>query len=381
MACKGTEEHLSSLIAQAKTKARVRAIRTVKGMYFGTDCSSPHLVPVPVQKSLGNPMRPVDALFTTYIPVTMPETFIVLSLDRFIIHVPQYPADSRVPDPFSYTIFFSNCPFDKPNRLLRKLAGDVHITVRGPILVVKSDQKGVIKPIVKAETRLMEKLVTAPHLPMPRRSTKPIRYADDMSVSAMRRAITASPLSRGDTFSRSYISGLMSKPPKDSPASVIFALALPELVQEILSWCDFPTLMAISRVNQHFRELAMVAVRIRLRDHVAPFIPRLDFWPFMDMLNATGGAIVGSVPRMVLSENAIFNALHMEDGGARFSPPHNMNLIVRHGMLELARDWLTQHGGYSVWEKVKLHGAFREVALEIYRGTRPATTSSHYFES
>jgi hypothetical protein len=197
-----------------------------------------------------------------------------------------------------------------------------------------------------------------------------------MSINAIKRAVTMSPLSRGGAFAESYVFGLMCSPPKDTPPAVVFALSLPEVVQEILSWCDFPTLMAFSRVNQYCRELAMTAVRIKLRDYVQPFISRFDFWPFMDMLDAVGGAIVGSLPHLLLSDNAIFHVLKKDDGGTRFNPPSDMNLVVRNGMLDFAIDWLTIYRGYTEWQKIKMQDAFKEVATEVHRGTRPAANGA-----
>lgn len=50
----------------------------------------------------------MDLAVRAYVSLVFPNSHFVVNLDDFMIHVDQYPTNSTVPDPWSYTIFVSN---------------------------------------------------------------------------------------------------------------------------------------------------------------------------------------------------------------------------------------------------------------------------------
>ncbi|RXW11430.1 hypothetical protein EST38_g14425, partial [Candolleomyces aberdarensis] len=313
----------------------VQGLRVIRGVFVGTRGPSMRLVPVPIRKYPKNTPRSIDALFRCYVPYSTSREGIVVNLDDFITQVKQYPPDSDVDQPYSYTIFSSNYPFAEPNHLLRSFVGGEQLRTRGNVLVMKSDQDGTLRPMNSADFFFVQRLLV------------------DLDFS--------------------YLMHLRVTGNASRTVLTMQFFSMPELVLEVLSYCDFSTVMAVSRTNSHGRSIARLAVLYRIRRELKPFIPSSRFIDFIDMLHLAGGGIVGSVARLMFADNSLYLMGEVgEDGLPAKSKPADLNLVVLPRKMDLAIKHFKSHG-YSKWSKIAVAEPYRGMVTEVKEGIRPAS--------
>jgi hypothetical protein len=128
-------------------------------------------------------------------------------------------------------------------------------------------------------------------------------------------------------------------------ADTVFAL--PDVMLEVLAYCDWFTIMCFSRTSVQGRTIAQAAVRWHLRPLLEPFFPSETFFPFMAMLNELGGGIIGSIPRLLLAQNSVMHMCMQKSGDTSFRA-FDLNIVVPRGKLESCRTWFKRRG-YLYW--------------------------------
>lgn len=71
-------------------------------------CRAMCITPVHAQIGCTQDIRPMDLAIRAYVTLVFSPGHFVVNLDDFMISVKQYPTNSPVPSPWSYTIFLSN---------------------------------------------------------------------------------------------------------------------------------------------------------------------------------------------------------------------------------------------------------------------------------
>lgn len=71
-------------------------------------CSEMHIVQVHAQLGCRTNVRAMDLAIRPYVSLVLSPGHFVVNLDDFTVNVDQYPSNSPVSSPFSYTIFLSN---------------------------------------------------------------------------------------------------------------------------------------------------------------------------------------------------------------------------------------------------------------------------------
>ncbi|KAJ2911696.1 hypothetical protein MD484_g8717, partial [Candolleomyces efflorescens] len=331
---RSSDAGVRSLVAEARSVARVRSLRTFRGFLIGARATTMRLVPVPVRKTPKRSPTPYDVLFHSYVPTTAGADVIAYNLDTFMISVPKYPLDSPAPTPFSYTIYISDQPFADLNSLLRSFVGANELNIRGSILVMKSDSSGAICSMDSRDAFFVQRLVI-------------------------------------DSLKPAYLDSLRFHSAKSSNSKSIHFFFTPELVVNMLSFCDFPTVMAVARTGTYGRSMARTAVLFRVRAELLPFIPREDFHTFMEMLYDTEGGIVGSVARLMLADNSLFMIQESRSGHTSLNSPFDLNIAVPVRFKTVAQTFF-ESLRYIGWKKLTLHPAYDDHVSEIWRAVRPA---------
>lgn len=80
----------------------------VRCAFVGPMCSGMHIVAVHAQLGCTNFVRPIDLAIRPYVTLMLSTNHFVINLDEISIMVDQYPTNSPVDSPFSYTIYQSN---------------------------------------------------------------------------------------------------------------------------------------------------------------------------------------------------------------------------------------------------------------------------------
>ncbi|KAJ2913797.1 hypothetical protein MD484_g6604, partial [Candolleomyces efflorescens] len=121
-------------------------------------CTKPHIVPVPVRKVRGNISTINDVFSRVHVNVWTPESSTYYVTESLVIEggMGTY---SAVEEPYKYTLFRSNHPFDRFNRLIRSIAGGRGLRITGPLIVVKTDQSGAVCDVTQAEIYHIERII------------------------------------------------------------------------------------------------------------------------------------------------------------------------------------------------------------------------------
>ncbi|RXW15201.1 hypothetical protein EST38_g10654 [Candolleomyces aberdarensis] len=143
----------------------------------------------------------------------------------------------------------------------------------------------------------------------------------------------------------------------------------PEILMEILSYCDFPTVMAVSRTNKHGRRVAQIVVRDRFRQVLAPFVGSAQFTSFVRMLTTTGSAVNGSIVRRLLAQQCDFMLL--ANSVIRYNRSANVNIITPRGQLDSCKSWFTDNEGYTIWERKTIAIPYKTVVRDLWVGEKP----------
>ncbi|KAJ2914246.1 hypothetical protein MD484_g6187, partial [Candolleomyces efflorescens] len=312
------------------------------------------LVPVPVRKYAKGKPLPIDANFRFYVPCSITRDSIAINLDNYMISVPSYPKECPVPHPFSYTIYLGNNPFADLNTQLRSFVGGANLQVRGNVIVMKSDMQGALRPMTTQDFFFVQRMVV--DFPSSRASTPPLTRSQSKKCSL---------LAGQGSLKQSYL--LHINQSRSSPKCLALQfISMPEMALELLSWSDWSTLIAFSRISKYGRDMAQLATLYRIRSEVAPFVTRIKFQDFMDMLHRTGGGIVGSVPRLMLADNCKFMMKRK-----RYAPA-DINLLVLQGQLQEAKSFFKTLG-YSKWITLTVETVYKGVVSEVIEGVRPAS--------
>ncbi|RXW13430.1 hypothetical protein EST38_g12422 [Candolleomyces aberdarensis] len=315
------EDRAKALVAEAKFYVKHSGGHSVRCAFFGNNCPSSQVVPVPVHEGFHTAPRPIDLVFRNYVNSSCVPGTLVYNLDDLMVAVPQWPRDAHIQSPYSYTIFKSNHPLDAPNELLRNLARPSDLRVRGNILVAKTDIWGTVQHIGSPDLFFIERMVV-----------------DDPICVKYREA--------PETF------------------------LIPEVMESVLAQADFPTVMAVSRVSQYGRSMAQREIRFRIRDVLVPFIEEDQFDGFMETLHALGGGIVGShVKRLLSLKSPLVDRAYDLDPDHDYLRSKNLNLVVDNGALDKARDCL-EALGYTEWCEPNVDRPYREVVKSLVVGVK-----------
>ncbi|RXW14313.1 hypothetical protein EST38_g11541 [Candolleomyces aberdarensis] len=153
---------------------------------------------------------------------------------------------------------------------------------------------------------------------------------------------------------------------RDAPETFL----VPEIMEAVLSQASFPTVMAVSRVNQYGRSLAQREIRVRIRDVLAPFVDEDQFDGFMQALQALGGGIIGSHARRLLAlKSKVMDDAFDMDPDHPYHRSTNLNLVVLKGALDKAKDCL-EAIGYSEWCHPNVDRPYREVVKSLVVGVK-----------
>ncbi|KAJ2919826.1 hypothetical protein MD484_g592, partial [Candolleomyces efflorescens] len=179
------------------------------------------------------------------------------------------------------------------------------------------------------------------------------------------------PLATLDTLLPSYLLLVTLFTDFNFPRSrEVFALS--EIMLEILQYCDWYTLMSVSRSSVFGRSLARIVIRGRLRSLITPFMPPDLFLPFMTMLHNLGGGIIGSVPRLMLAQNAVFHLCMTKRGDKSFHA-FDLNIVVPYGKLERCRSWFEARG-FTHWADFDISTAFLSTVVAFTVSVRYSKT-------
>jgi hypothetical protein len=143
-----------------------------------------------------------------------------------------------------------------------------------------------------------------------------------------------------------------------------------DVVLELLTYADWPTLMAFSRTASAGRGCVQFEVRVRVRMVVTFFISRDDLNRFFDELDAHNVLIVGSTVRNLFYMNLSWCRMMTGSAQSTSHPlvrPRDLNLIVPRGHQEAMVEVL-EIMGYGGWtnEFESLH--YEGVLRSIVRG-------------
>ncbi|KAJ3506475.1 hypothetical protein NMY22_g17239 [Coprinellus aureogranulatus] len=129
---------------------------------------------------------------------------------------------------------------------------------------------------------------------------------------------------------------------------------IPELICEITTYLDWPTLMALAKTDTYGRAVARFEVRARIRFIVSPFIPPGSFNAFIDLMARTGAGLVGSAARSLITLNADFVMRELRIGGESREMwiwPDDLNIAVRPRYKKDWVDFLDEIGYKGWWNK------------------------------
>ncbi|KAJ2920008.1 hypothetical protein MD484_g402, partial [Candolleomyces efflorescens] len=132
--------------------------KRVKCVLFSPQCLKPHLVPVPVRKVRGAVSGLTDVFYRVHVNVYSPDRSTFYTTNNIVFNG-SLGGNAGVADPYTYTLFRSNHPYDKLNRLIRSFTGGSRLRVSGPLIVVKSDQNGAVCNVTPRELYHIERLV------------------------------------------------------------------------------------------------------------------------------------------------------------------------------------------------------------------------------
>jgi hypothetical protein len=147
-------------------------------------------------------------------------------------------------------------------------------------------------------------------------------------------------------------------------AANVFASA--EVLMWILSYCDFPTVMSISRTNRHGRRIAQTVIRDRFRRVLDPYIPSSRFNSFVDLLQQTRSGVTGSIARQLLTIESAF-ALSNPAKAARST---NLNILAAHNEYSTWRRWF-KNEGYVNWQQTAVSTPWRSCVIDVWVGEKP----------
>lgn len=143
------------------------------------------------------------------------------------------------------------------------------------------------------------------------------------------------------------------------------AYTIPELLGEIASYLDWPTLMALAQTEAYATRIAQSEVRGRIRLLLAPFISQDKYEEFFDLLSRTNGSIIGSFARCLITHNSdTIRELRLDQ--PEYTWPFDLNIAVRPRFRKEWVNWLNTAG---------FHSWCRESPAPVYQDT------VHYLES
>lgn len=145
---------------------------------------------------------------------------------------------------------------------------------------------------------------------------------------------------------------------------------VPEVLCNILSFCDWYTIMSVSRASQYGRAVAQMATRGIISRTIYPFITLNEFYEFTMMLDSTGAVVTGSVARRVLYANSRMarDAANNEEGKMFMS--RDLNIVVPSGQAKACKAWFNSRG-YGPFKKTAVQGPYSEVLRTFDVATRP----------
>lgn len=113
-----------------------------------------------------------------------------------------------------------------------------------------------------------------------------------------------------------------------------------ELMEQILSMCDWRFLMMFARLERYSRTIVQYLVRKTLTNLLASWFD--DPVVFLQLLEATGGGVTGSVARKLMECNSRFlREASLTDREGRC---HDLNLVFPTGTFAQAVDFVRQQG-------------------------------------
>lgn len=145
---------------------------------------------------------------------------------------------------------------------------------------------------------------------------------------------------------------------------------IPELLGHILGFCDWRTVMSVSRTDPIGRSVARWVIQERIRFILQPFVPAECFNSFLTLLHDTGSAVVGSIIRRLLA----LNSGHDVDIPQRLLPKlnssHDINLLVQAENADAWVDWYTNQG-YGGWRYVAVYEGYTSSVDSVMLGLFP----------
>ncbi|KAJ2913795.1 hypothetical protein MD484_g6603, partial [Candolleomyces efflorescens] len=137
----------------------------------------------------------------------------------------------------------------------------------------------------------------------------------------------------------------------------------PEILLMILSYCDFPTVISVSRANRHGRMVAQTVFRDRFRTVLTPYVPADRFNAFVDLLRQTRSGVTGSVVRLLLAIGSYW----IEKGTPRLS---NLNILAAHNRFADWKKWFKDEG-YVNWQQTSVAQPWKRCVIDVWVGEKP----------
>lgn len=145
---------------------------------------------------------------------------------------------------------------------------------------------------------------------------------------------------------------------------------VPELLGYILSFCDWRTVMAVSRADDAGRVAARWAVQERIRSTIHPFVASENFHGFLKMLQDTGAGVVGSNVRRMLACNSGYDADIPQTLSAKLQSSHDLNMLVHAEQADSMVDWFTAQG-YGGWKYIQIFEGYASSVDNVLVGILP----------
>lgn len=144
----------------------------------------------------------------------------------------------------------------------------------------------------------------------------------------------------------------------------------------ILPFCDWYSLMSLSRTSGVWRAAVQLEVRDRMESMVDPFVPNGNLNSFMCMLEDTQAAVVGSVARRLLAAGSEYMRERLEHGYLQWDYSFDLNILVPSSSFDNCVRWFRSQGYVVGYGTVK--GPYKNSVAELARGYIPSTQTAPF---
>ena len=117
-----------------------------------------------------------------------------------------------------------------------------------------------------------------------------------------------------------------------------------KILLRILSFCDWYALMKVSRTSRRGRAAVQYQIWCRLETKIRPFLPNAPLNTFIQMLDDTGAAVVGSICRRLLASGSEYIQESQAKGTPVSDKSFDLNLLVPAKSFARCLQWFASQG-------------------------------------